>query len=188
MNVISCRLKRKGGRSIIMPHVFFEPLERRQSTQTLFSGFPEFIAYYGISPGYPGSGYTPPETPRLLYGVSPQPEYPTGGFFPWWPGGAYGGSGYNQWTNPMNNYNSWGSWGGFTPIWNSLGGLFGGSFSGWSWRRNQPSVPDFRLLYGVFPTSQPLSGAGNSPEPITKIIDFYGVSFPDSVSTLFSGF
>ena len=181
-----------------MPHVFFEPLEKRQSTQTLVSGLTEIVTYYGISPGYPGSGYKPPETPRLLYGVSPPTEYPSGGYFPWWPGNSSGWSGsnqwtnpinrYNPWTNPMNNYNSWGSWGGFTPIWDYLGGLFGGSFPGWSWRRNQPSVPDFRLLYGVFPTPQPLYGVAIAPAPPTEIIAYYGISVPDTISTIFSHF
>jgi len=186
MNVISCRLKSKGGRSIIMPHVFFEPLERRQSTQTLFSGFPEFVTYYGVSIGYPGTGYTPPDTPRLLYGVSPPSTDPTGGYFPWRGGILFGGSGYNPWTNPVNSYNPWNSWGG-SPIWDYIGGLFGGSFPSWSWRKNQPSVPDFRLLYGVFPTPQPLYGVGISPAPPTDVIAYYGISVPQQVS-IFSNY
>ena len=57
----------------------------------------------------------------------------------------------------------------------ALGGLFGGSFPGSTPVNPDPVVPDFRLLYGVFPTPQPLYGVSISPSPPTNIIAYYGV-------------
>ena len=179
-----------------MPHIFFEPLEKRQSTQTLFPTFGNTaIAIYSAPvPEYGvGIGYTPPSNNYLLYGINP----PSIGYSPWSGGGLFG------WSNPFSNYNPWSSWGSsWSSPWSSwgsswsspwgsgswsspfggffggffgglFGGLFGGSYPG-SWG-GSPSFPDIRLLYGVFP----------NPTPPTDIIAYYGVGIP-SVSS-FSG-
>jgi hypothetical protein len=164
-----------------MAHIFFERLEKRQSTQTLFSGIGgnTAIAIYAAplpdSYGWGSIGYNP-LTPQLLYGISPPTTNPTGGYFPWGGGGLFGMYGYSpyssysSWTNPFGGYSPWNSWGSggfFSPIWNYLGGLFGGSFP-WSGGGNYPGVPDIRLLYGI-------------PSPIqspTNITTFYGITTP----------
>jgi len=177
-----------------MPHIFFERLEKRQSTQSIVPSFGGLtaIAIYSVQvPGgtFPGSiGYTPqsPGYGYLLYGVQPpnpfSPSYPTGGYYPWWGGSLFGGTGYNPWINPINRYNPWGSWNSwglgniFSPIWNLFGGLFGGSYPGWN---NYPTYPDIRLLYGINPNPQPVYGVSISPTPPTNIIAYYGVSVPE---------
>jgi len=168
-----------------MSHIFFERLEKRQSTQTLLPaiGGNTAIAIYSVQvpgPGWGGSGYNPgPTTPYLLYGVNPPSNPGSGSYFPWSGGGLFGGGGYNGWTNPFNNNNSYGSWG----FGNFFGGFFGGLFGGFlggsypgSGGYNRPSVPDFRLLYGVFPDPQPLYGVSIAPSPPTNIIAYYGIT------------
>ena len=173
-----------------MAHIFFERLEKRQSTQTLlpsWGGDTLIQPVYGIQvpgdTGWGNIGY--PSNPIggnvLLYGISPPySPYtpPTGGLFPWTGGlfGMFGGyssyTPYSQWTTPFNNYNNWNSWGSggfFSPIWDFMGGLFGGGFP-WTWRNTNPVVPDFRVLYGIFP--DPVQ-----PNPI-DIIAYYGIGVP----------
>ena len=175
-----------------MPHIFFERLEKRQSTQSIVPSFGGLtaIAIYSVQVPegtFPGSiGYTPPSSPVYYYGVNiPSfPTYPTGSYFPWWGGGLFGGTGYNPWINPINRYNPWGSWNSwglgniFSPIWNLFGGLFGGSYPGWG---NYPTYPDIRLLYGISPDPiiSPYYGVSISPTPPTNIIAYYGVSVPE---------
>lgn len=171
-----------------MAHIFFERLEKRQSTQTLYplTGGNTAIAIYSAplpDSGWGSIGYYNPLTPQLLYGISPPSTYPSGGYFPW-SSGLFGMSGYSpyspfsSWTNPFFSYNSWNSWGSggsFSPIWNYLGGLFGGSFPwswGGSWGGSYPGIPDIRLLYGI---PSPI-------QPPTNITTFYGVGTPISPS------
>ena len=178
-----------------MSHIFFERLEKRQSTQSLLPaiGGNTAIAIYSVQvpgPGWGGSGYNPgPDTSILLYGINLPSNPGSGSYFPWsggglfggggynpWSGGGlFGGSGYNGWTNPFNSYNSYGSWGFGNFFGGLFGGFFGRSYPG-SGGYNRPTVPDVRLLYGVFPTPQPLYGVSIAPSPPTNVIAYYGVS------------
>ncbi|MBN2373586.1 hypothetical protein JXL19_07360 [bacterium] len=182
-----------------MSHIFFEKLEKRQSTQSLLPTFGSntgVIAIYSAQlpdSGWGSTGYTP-SYPSLLYGIN-IPSYPgTGSYFPWsgsglfggayynpWSGGGlFGWSGYTPWTNPFNSYNPWGSWGSgsfFSPFQNFFGGLFGGLFGGSPWGYTNPITPDFRLLYGVFPNPQPVYGV--SVTPPGNIVAYYGVAVPE---------
>ncbi|MBN2373585.1 hypothetical protein JXL19_07355 [bacterium] len=193
-----------------MSHIFFERLEKRQSTQSLLPAFGGNtfgentpIAIYSVQvpdPGWGNIGYNPVATPpNLLYAINLPSTPGSGGYFPWYGGGLFGGTGYNGWTNPFGNYNPYGSWG----FGNFFSGLFGGFFGGTSqgpWGYTRPTVPDFRLLYGVFPSPQPLYGISITPSPpanivlygigvtttrplpptnIGSIIAYYGVAIPD---------
>ena len=189
-----------------MSHIFFERLEKRQSTQTLLPalGGNTAIAIYSAQlpdTGWGSIGYTP-GYPSLLYGINIPSNPGSGGYFPWsgsgifggsyynpWSGGGlYGWGGYTAWTNPFNRYNPWGSFGLgsiFSPFQNFFGGLFGGLFGGsfpWSGGYTNPTVPDFRLLYGVFPSPQLLYGVSIAPP--TNIVSYYGVSPTFGVSTV----
>lgn len=166
-----------------MAHIFFKPLEKRRSTQTLLPSFgslgnfqtpiaiysapvPEYAVQVPSFPGWDNSSIYPG---GLLYGIN-FPSNPSSGYFPW--SGGYGLFGlspfspYSQWTSPFNQFSPWNSWGfsGFmSPLWGFLGGLFGGS--PWS---GGGIVPDIRVLYGIFP----------NPSTPTNIVTYYGVTTP----------
>jgi hypothetical protein len=170
-----------------MAHIFFERLEKRQSTQSFA---PPFIRNISIQPVY-GVQIAPDTNTQQFfpeYGISIPSSpytYPIGGYSPWG-GGLFGMSGYSpynpfsSWTSPSSNYSPWSSWGSgsfFTPIWDFLGGFFGGQ-SPWSWRNNYPGFPDYRVLYGISPTPQPYYGVSIPTRPISDIVTYYGMSIP----------
>ena len=74
-----------------MSHIFFERLEKRQSTQTLFQaiGGNTAIAIYSVQvpdPGWGNIGYNPGTTPNLLYGVNLPSNPGSESYFPWFGG------------------------------------------------------------------------------------------------------
>jgi len=169
-----------------MAHVFFERLENRKSTQAILPSLDIIAIYSAQIPNPWGTGISFPTTPTLLYGINPSPGgyYPSnpivyygispspGGYYPW-SGGYYGGlfgGGYS----PFSPYSSWGFGNIFSPFMNFFGGLFGGGLFGggfYPWGYN-PTFPDIRLLYGVFPyQSQP-----------TNIATYYGLLSPGGYS------
>ncbi|MEW6381295.1 MAG: hypothetical protein AB1611_17055 [bacterium] len=184
-----------------MAHIFFERLENRQSTQSLYAG-------YGI----------PATTPRLYYGIQTTDTatyygvgvqttsqynpllYPSFGSYPWggWSSWGYG-YGYNPygfgsyslfnpialWNNPFTPYASpWANpfsnlWGGisnlFSPLWNIFGGLFGWQSSPWS---GYPVSP------GSY-TPDPGGAVAIYAAPISGPIALYAIDLP-STSTSYS--
>jgi hypothetical protein len=181
-----------------MAHIFFEKLENRRSTQSLYSGY-----------STPGSTVqalyaAPTNQVATFYGVM-QPSTsltpsPSTGSFPW-AGWGYGyasgyGYGYNPsgfggsnlfnpltlWNNPLSPYpysSSWSSpfsnlWSGasnfLSPVWNILGGLFGLQSSPWIAYPGYPATYPGRItpLYAA-PVSQPQPYYG---------VSYYGVSQP----------
>ena len=173
-----------------MAHIFFEKLEGRRNTQSIFSGYtiPDntFQAYYGVA--------------VALYGISDPALPTTGDYFPSWASWRGSGWGYNPYTpyipyfppypswntsfynyNPYNYYmNPWGNpfsglFGGFgnffSPLWNSVRGLLS---------RPSYSLP-YNLAKPISYTSSPYSTIWNGQEPILM----YAVSIPEGTGTLF---
>jgi hypothetical protein len=189
-----------------MAHIFFERLEKRQSTQSLLPSLSGAIAIYSApAPGYPGwgnSGYTPsPSVPALLYGINFPGNY-SGSFFPWSsPYGMYGTSQYGMFGS--SSYGLFGS--------SLYGGMFGSSlynpYSQWTNPFNQYSPLSFGgfgnffspignffggLFGGLFggnpfwqmsptnpisPDIRLLYGVIN-PSPPTSVVAYYGISTP----------
>lgn len=139
-----------------MAHIFFERLETRRSTQSLYGGWGGYSApnqymqgYYGISTYYPD--YTTP------YPSSYYPSYyPSGGYYPSYnPYPNWYNPYPSSWMNPSPNF--WGGMGNwFSPIWNTFQGWFGGQPSYWGpsqWQQPQYWGPSYYPSYP--PTSNP---------------------------------
>lgn len=111
----------------IVPHIFFERLENRRSTQSLYAGYTPSTSlgrlYYGVS--YP-------DTTPISY-----PSYPSTGYFPSW------GSNYNSFPaySPYPVYNPYSIWSNqfyqYPSLWmNPFPNFFGGIGSFFSPFRN----------------------------------------------------
>ncbi|MEW5801524.1 MAG: hypothetical protein AB1847_05390 [bacterium] len=172
-----------------MAHIFFEKLENRRSTQSLYSGY---------------SGYSTPDSEFRLYYGAPTPiselkkyyefplpyEYNRISPTSWYPWGGWGGYGYGYnpygfgsyspyntlpfWNNPITSYTSpwsspitnlWGSVNSFlSPLWNILGGFFG-SYPWGTYPGNSGNTSPGQIV--------PLYAA-QVPSPTT----YYGVNIP----------
>ncbi|MGA1844008.1 MAG: hypothetical protein ACMUIS_05545 [bacterium] len=175
-----------------MAHIFFERLEKRQSTQSLIPSLGAYSAVRGVyMVGYEES--TPPSFISYMYGVNmPTMETPSsrnifinekGGLFGYspWSGSSWGHSGYGLFGG-YGGYGGYGNWsfpfGGF--FGGFFGGIFGGIFGGtspWSGGNNDPWYP--RLLYGISPTPQPLYGVSITPSPpTTGWVSLYSLQLP----------
>ena len=170
-----------------MAHIFFEKLENRRSTQSLYGGYitpyNEITAYYGIS--------------TTLYGISNPDPFPSIGYIPQWNSGynpymSY--TPYSMWNTPFNEYtwtnpfsNFLGGIGNFfSPFLNSFRGFFGWQPSPWS----VYSYPDYtypgnifpgdiRALYGI--SIDPVYPVPSYSPPNSTSWLLYGVSTPISV-------
>ena len=176
-----------------MPHIFFERLENRRSTQTLYGGY---VAPYNSISAYYGVATT-------LYGISDPGTIPYTGYIPSW------STGYNPYTsfNPYMSYSPFSTWntpfnqyswtnpfssflGGigslFSPFLNSFRGLFGWqspalpiySYPGYT---NPGTIfPDIRALYGI--SVNPISPAPSYTPPSSTSWLLYGINVPSSYS------
>ena len=115
-----------------MAHIFFEKLEKRQSTQTFFPSIGSsspFQTLYGVSvpvdTGWSNIWSNPTtSTPVLVYGIAVSPPYsnPAGSYFPWtspfntnsFLPSYY--SPYSFWSNPFNQNTAWSP---FSNFWGS---------------------------------------------------------------------
>ena len=159
-----------------MSHIFFERLETRRSTQSLYGGWgysapnPYIQGYYGVGinpyEGYPPIGGYPNSI------SSYPPYYPSGGYYP----------SYNPYPNWYNPYpSSWMSpfpnlWGGmgswFSPVWNMFQGWFGGQPSYWGpsqWQQPQYWGPSQWFTY-------PYPNTYSPPQPSTYYA--YAIGIP----------
>jgi hypothetical protein len=158
-----------------MAHIFFERLEKRQSTQTLISSYgaiqPQSLYSFQISDTGAGTPASNISEAHYFYGVSTPPSYsyPRLGISSWHgsSSGMFGYSPYSPWSNPYGGYglwspyNPWGSGGFFGPLRNFFDGLFGVSIN--------IGYPDFGVLYGVSPIP-------STPTPVF----FYGIGLPST--------
>ena len=189
-----------------MAHIFFERLENRRSTQSLYGGYitpyNEIATYYGVA--------------VALYGISDPGTNPYTGFIPSW------GTGYNSYTsfnpymsfnpyttfNPYTSYSPFSSWntpfsqyswsnpfssflGGigslFSPFFNSFSGLFGWQSPTWS-PYSYPGYTnpgnifpgDIRALYGI--SVNPFSPTPSYTPPGSTAWLLYGINVPTSYS------
>ena len=183
-----------------MPHIFFENLESRRSTQTLYGGYSPSgssgVLYYGILP--PSNNIQPLYgAPVTYYGISdpyPSPSslFPSWGsgwgFNPYMPYNTWSSPWSSSWSSPWSNswsnpWDSWsnpfsGFWGGianiFSPLQNIFGGFWGGGFYGWQ----QPTSPLFPG--GTFPGEiRPVYGIPANP---TLPTGSYSPSVPSAIA------
>ncbi|MGA1875963.1 MAG: hypothetical protein ACMUIA_10180 [bacterium] len=176
-----------------MPHIFFERLENRRSTQSLYGGYSPSgsggVLYYGVLPPS-NDTQTRYGIPVTYYGLGnpyPSPFPSQGSLFPSWGSGwgFYPYMPYNPWSNPFsfrsNPFISWSNpfsalWGGIGSIFSPFRNLFGGFY-----RWQKPTSPIFpgdnfpgeiHLLYGI-PANPPTLPTGSySPPDTTAILPF----------------
>ena len=173
-----------------MAHIFFEKLENRRSTQSLYSGYTppynEITAYYGVA--------------VALYGISNPNPFPSTDYAPLWNLGGYYPyynppiSGWNKpfnqntWTNPLSSL-----FGGisnlFSPFLNNFSGLYGWqspitwpsySYPGYNPGNIFPN--DMRPVYGI--SVDPNSSPTFYTPPLSPQWLLYGVSLPSAPITL----
>lgn len=149
-----------------MPHIFFEKLENRRSTQSLYGGYTtpsnDFVGLYGAA--------------SAPYGISiPNPL--STGFIPSW------STGYNPYTsfNPYQSYNPFSSWN--TPFNQS----YTNPFSSWNTPFNQYSYtnPFPSFLGGIGSLFSPFlnnfRGLFGWPSPTLPINSYPGYTNPGNI-------
>jgi hypothetical protein len=193
-----------------MPHIFFEKLENRRSTQALYGGFsPYSVAEYAVQ--LPSNSvqaiYSAPvalyAAPVTYYGINyPDPSYPSfdpGSFFPWnsgW-GGGWNPTGpyqpYSPWGGPFNSYMPWGgpfnSWN--NPFNSYPGSPWGNGFSNF-WGGIGNLFSPFTNFFGGYSGWQPSPYPGDvrllyGVSPISPFPDYTGPGnfFPGDVRALY---
>lgn len=168
-----------------MAHIFFEQLENRRSTQSLYAGYT--ISDQKSLPDY-GVFYPYPEESTPIYNpISPVNYFPRDSVYnpigfsnPYssiWndPLGSYS----TPWINPLNVFGGIGNF--IFPFWNNFRTVFR-----WKPTPLPPEYPDpepiFRPMYGII---DPISTIVEpDPEPIFR--PMYGITNP--ISTIFTSY
>ena len=175
-----------------MAHIFFERLENRRSTQSLYGGYTtpynEIATYYGVAVALYGIS-NPNPYPSINY----TPQWNLGGYYPYYnPTTFY--SPFSGWNMPFNQY-SWTNpfsslFGGisniFSPFLNNFRGIFGWQSPTWPIY----SYPGYTNPGSIFPGEiRALYAAPTSytPPDYSNPWLLYGIGIPSSYSTPSSG-